>query len=67
MRGREVSRSRTGDEAMKQLMKLIDWFGKGPDASRLAPEAEHLAADHPLMAAAAPPAEASSATVEAGD
>ena len=53
---------------MKQFMKLIGWFGKPPDASRPTPERDHLAADHPLLlAATAPPAEASSATVEAGD
>jgi len=52
---------------MKQLMTLIGWFGKAPDASRLTPERDHLDADHPLLAATAPPAEASSATVEARD
>jgi hypothetical protein len=52
---------------MKQLLKLIGWFGKAPDASRLTPEPDHLAADHPLMAAAAPPADASGAPVVPGD
>jgi hypothetical protein len=52
---------------MKQLMKLFGWFGKAPDASRLIPERDHLHADHPLLAATAPPPEGSSATVEAGE
>jgi hypothetical protein len=52
---------------MKQFMKLFGWFGKAPDASRLTPERDHLHADHPLLAATAPPAETSSATAEAGD
>jgi hypothetical protein len=52
---------------MQQLMKLIGWFGKAPEASRLTPERDRLDAGHPLLAATAPPAEASSATVEAVD
>jgi hypothetical protein len=51
---------------MKQLLKLIGWFGKSSDASRSTPEPDHQAADHPLVAAAAPP-EASSAPLEPGD
>jgi len=52
---------------MKQLMKLIGWFGKASDATRLTPERDHMDADHPLLAATVPPPEASSAKVEAAD
>jgi len=48
------------------LTKLFGWFGNAPDESRLAPEPDHLPADHPLLNLAVPPA-ASGAPVVAGD
>jgi len=41
---------------MKQLLRLIGRLGKRPDAMPHTPEADHLAADHQLIAADVPPA-----------